>query len=153
MYKYMALMWASMAMTTGCFGIGRYVDFEPATPMTVGQWEAVNHVESRVEAAIITFGRPAFKVRPRITVVTDPAQFIPKFQKAWKDLPDAFGAKARVPSEGYSGLWHMPDIYVSVVGDRTDKFLDIYAHERAHTFFAGGHPAELVEVAAFLKGE
>ena len=146
----------SSITSSGCSFIFGFPDYEPETPLTVAEWAAVNEIEARVPLAVQKFGRPAFKVRPQITVVRSPDQHIPRFNKLWKDLHWG-GVEPRVPGEGYSGLWVVPDLYVSRIGARnTDKiFRELYAHERSHSFFEGGsgHGGVQVEIERFLLGE
>lgn len=133
-------------------------DYQPATTVTAEQIAAVEQVEARIAAATVRFGEP-FKTRPRLNVIRTADQIITaktSFLKgiAWKDVPSKFlrAAEPRVESEGYSGLWLPPDIFVSVIGDRAGKFKQLYAHERAHSFFTqgSGHNEQFFEVEKFL---
>lgn len=147
----------SVLFLSGCSSVANLMgahigkDYEPLTPLTPEEWKAVNEVEARVPLAVQKFGRPAFKVRPQITVVSSPDQKIPRFGKSWKDVHWG-GVEPRVEGEGYSGLWLPPDLYVSTIGDRAAHFKKLYAHERAHSFFerGSGHPALFFEIERFL---
>ena len=126
-------------------------DYEPATHVKPQEMLAVEEVEGRVPAAIEVFNQPAFKVRPRLHVIRDPAQFVPNLGVKWRDLPAAWPSlEPRVPDEGYSGLWQPPDLYVSVISGR--DFRTLYAHERAHSFFerGTGHVERFHAIERFL---
>lgn len=148
--------------------------------LTSKEKRLVSIIESRVHDISLKFNRSPYSNSPNVVVVRSPDQFIEEFDMIWRRIT-SLNPTPSESNDGYTGMmigvaevedssnskllfscdqdtrWldSTLNIYVSVIGDRANHFIEIYAHERTHSFFPPGygHNGQFPDIEmALLRG-